>query len=123
MVLNRKGTALQVEAILPALIGACENWTWRREHASPTDPADLVEFAISEANSLVVRVYDVHPFIDGNTRATWHLRNYVHMLDGLRPLVELTDEERYEAAWWDARSEDHVELDSAVLAELATQDR
>ena len=123
MVVNRKGTAVEVDAILPAVSSACENWTWRHENALPEDPSDHVEFAVAEANTLTVRVYDVHPFIDGNTRTTWHLRNYVHMLDGLRPLVDLSDEERYLEAWWDATPEDHLELDSIVINELAEQDR
>jgi hypothetical protein len=73
------------------------------------------------SNTLAVRVYDVHPFIDGNTRATWHLRNYLLMLDGLRPLVDLADVAGYERAWWDASAESHDELDEAVVAELSSQ--
>lgn len=34
MVLNRKGTAVEVEAILPAVQSACDNWTWRRASAT-----------------------------------------------------------------------------------------
>src|SRR5690606_31313154 len=117
MVLNRKGTAVEVEAILPAVQSACENWTWRREHARPTDDIDLVQFIVAEANTLVVRVYDVHPFVDGNTRATWHLRNYLLMLDGLRPLLGLADFPGYEDAWWEATAESHGQLDAVVLAE------
>lgn len=71
------------------------------------------------ATAETVRVYDVHPFIDGNTRTTWHLRNYLLMLDGLGPLTDLADYDRYEAAWWDATVEDHFALDAAVLSELA----
>lgn len=88
MVLNRKGTAVEVEAILPAVQGACEN-----------------------------------PFVDGNTRATWHLRNYLLMLDGLSPLVDLGDLPGYESAWWEAAAEDHGRLDATVLDELALQER
>jgi len=76
---------------------------------------------VAEANTLAVRIYDVHPFIDGNTRATWHLRSYILMLDGLRPLVELDDIERYEHAWWNATDDDHSELDDVVLTELAAR--
>jgi hypothetical protein len=82
---------------------------------------DLIEFIVAEANTLAVRVYDVHPFIDGNTRATWHLRNYLLILDGLRPLVDLTDIGHYERAWWDATAERHDKLDQVVLTELASQ--
>ncbi len=121
MVLNRKGSAVEVEAILPAVQSACENWTWRRERFRPSSDAELVEFIVAEANTLAVRVYDVHPFIDGNTRATWHLRNYLLMLDGLRPLVDLADLDRYERAWWNATSVDHGDLDQVVLAELTAQ--
>lgn len=121
MVLNRKSTAVEVEAILPAVQGACDNWNWRQEHYRPTDDLDLIEFIVAEANTLVVRVYDVHPFIDGNTRATWHLRNYLLMFDGLRPLADLADIETYEQAWWDATAESHGALDQAVLTELASQ--
>jgi fido (protein-threonine AMPylation protein) len=65
MVLNRKGTAVEVEAILPAIDNACENWNCRRENLQPEDEADLIQFAVAEANTLTVRVYDIHPFIDG----------------------------------------------------------
>ena len=123
MVLNRKGTAVEVDAILPAVLGACENWNWRRERLAPDNDPELVEFAVAEANVLTVRVYDVHPFIDGNTRTTWHLRNYLLMLDGLRPLIDLNDQDRYEKAWWNTTAEDHDELDDVVLDELAAQDR
>ena len=121
MVLNRKSTAVEVEAILPAIKNACDNWNWRRDNCRRGDDAELMEFIVVEANTLTVRVYDVHPFIDGNTRATWHLRNYLFMLEGLKPLVDLTDFETYEAAWWEAAAEEHGDLDEIVLAELATQ--
>lgn len=123
MVLNRKGSAVEVEAILPAVQSACENWTWRRERFRPTDDADQVEFIVAEANTLAVRIYDVHPFIDGNTRATWHLRNYLLMLDGLRPLIDLASLATYEGAWWSANFESHKQLDAVVLTELAQQER
>lgn len=123
MVLNRKATAVPYEAILPAIANACENWAWRRENAGPADPVDFVEFVVAEANTLTVTVYDVHPFIDGNTRATWHLRNYLLMVDGLRPLVALRDESAYLDAWWAATPHDHEALDDIVLRELAWQER
>ncbi len=78
---------------------------------------------MAEANTLVVRIYDVHPFIDGNTRATWHLRNYVLMVDGFLPLGELPDFDAYDAAWWAATPNDHEELDRLVLEALDAQDR
>jgi fido (protein-threonine AMPylation protein) len=121
MVLNRKSTAVEVEAILPAVQGACENWNWRRNRYRPTDDLELVEFIVAEANTLAVRVYDVHPFIDGNTRATWHLRNYLLMVDGLPPLVDLADVDRYERVWWNATAESHDELDQIALTELSFQ--
>lgn len=123
MVLNRKSTAVAVDAILPAVAGACGNWTWRREKVAPSHGTELVEFIVAEANTLTVAVYDAHPFIDGNTRTTWHLRNYLLMLDGLRPLVDLLDQEAYEAAWWAASPQEHDDLDRVVLDELAWQDR
>jgi Fic family protein len=122
MVLNRKGSAVEVEAILPAVQSACENWTWRRERFRPTKEPELIQFIIAEANTLAVRVYDVHPFVDGNTRATWHLRNYLLMLDGLRPLVDLDDLAGYESAWWTATAEDHGRLDVVFLDELASEE-
>jgi hypothetical protein len=122
MVLNRKGTAVEVEAILPAIDNACQNWNWRREKMRPADEADQVEFAIVEANTLAVAVYDVHPFIDGNTRATWHLRNYALMLDGLPPLNDPADTDGYDAAWWSATPSDHEALDQAVSVELRRQE-
>jgi fido (protein-threonine AMPylation protein) len=44
MVLNRKGSAVEVEAILPAVSGACENWSWRRERYRPADELELIGF-------------------------------------------------------------------------------
>jgi fido (protein-threonine AMPylation protein) len=123
MVLNRKGSAVEVDAILPAVQSACENWAWRRERFRPTDDPELIEFIVAEANTLAVRIYDIHPFIDGNTRATWHLRNYVLMLDGLRPLIDLAGLATYEDAWWSATIESHKQLDAVVLTELAQQER
>lgn len=123
VVINRKQTAAPVEGILPALRSACDNWAWRREHAMPEDEADAVAFSVAEANTLAVAVYDVHPYIDGNTRTTWHLRNYALMLDGLRPLIDLADEDAYLDAWWTATPHDHQALDAIVLAELDRQDR
>lgn len=93
MVLNRKGSAVEVPAIVPALMNACDNWAYRREHRVHEPAEDLVEAIVTEANTLTVAVYDTHPFLDGNTRTTWHLRNYALMLDGLRPLIDLADEE------------------------------
>lgn len=122
LVANRKGTAGPWEGILSALDSACGNWKWRRENVAPQDDAELIEFFVAEANTLTVAVYDTHPFIDGNTRTTWHLRNYVLMLDGLRPLDELVDHEAHERAWWDAKPHDHETLDRAVLDELAAGD-
>lgn len=123
MVLNRKGTSAAKEAILPAIDNACGNWTWRRQHVAPTEGPELVEFIVAEANTLAVAVYDTHPFIDGNTRTTWHLRNYTLMLDGLRPLTELVNEDAHDQAWWAATPQDHEDLDRIVLDELAAHDR
>lgn len=55
---------------------------WRRENHRPIGELELIEFVVAEASALAVRIYGVHPFIDGNTRATWHLRNYVLILNG-----------------------------------------
>ena len=43
------------------------------------------------------------------------------MLEGLKPLADLADIERYEDAWWKASATDHAELDEIVLAELAAR--
>lgn len=43
------------------------------------------------------------------------------MLDGLPPLDNLVDRDRYAAAWWAATAEDHGDLDQAVLAEINAQ--
>jgi hypothetical protein len=43
IVLNRKGTAVAVDAILPAVIQACGNWTWRRENCAPEGDAEFIE--------------------------------------------------------------------------------
>jgi hypothetical protein len=57
--------------------------------------------------------------IDGNTQSTRHLRNYLLMVDGLWPLVDLENFELYERVWWNATAESHRELDQVVAAELA----
>lgn len=123
MVLNRKGRAVAVEAIIPGIENACGNWHYRHENFRPEDPLEEIRFIVSEANGLAVALYEVHPFLDGNTRATWHIRNYVLMRDGLRPLIEPTDEDAYLAAWWAASPFDHAALDDLVLDELAADDR
>ena len=110
MVLNHKGTAVEVPAIIPALVNACDNWSYRREHRTHNSDEDLIELIVAEANTLTVDVYDTHPFLDGNTRTTWHLRNYLLMLDGLRPLIDLADEAAYKSAWWSATAHDHTSL-------------
>jgi len=122
IVLNRKGTAAPVQGIIPGMDSACGNWRWRHEHCRPDDPAEEIRFIVAEANCLTVSLYDVHPFIDGNTRATWHVRNYALMVDGLRPLVDLSDEDAYNTAWWAATPHDHGALDDLVIEELARQD-
>jgi fido (protein-threonine AMPylation protein) len=123
MVLNRKGTAVEVPAIVPALVNACANWSYRRERRRSTSDEVFVASVVTEANTLTIDVYDVHPFLDGNTRATWHLRNYLLMLDGLRPLIDLFDEDAYKVAWWAATTHDHEALDTIVINELSRQDR
>ena len=99
------------------------NWSYRREHRTHHSDEDLVELIVAEANTLTVDVYDTHPFLDGNTRTTWHLRNYLLMLDGLRPLIDLADEDAYKSAWWSATAHDHPALDAIVINELSHQDR
>ena len=51
----------------------------------------------------------------GNTRTTWHLRNYLLMLDGHRPLIDLADEDADKSAWWSATAHDHEALDAIVI--------
>jgi hypothetical protein len=58
MVLNRKGTAVEVPAIIPALVNACDNWSYRREHRSHDSDDELIELIVDEANTLTVDVYD-----------------------------------------------------------------
>jgi fido (protein-threonine AMPylation protein) len=120
---NRKATAATVPEIIPGIGQACGNWTWRHENLMPDDDLERVEFVVAEANTLAVHVYDIHPFVDGNTRTTWHLRNYALMLGGLRPLTGLVDEETHMNAWWAATPHAHAELDAAVLTELDAHDR
>jgi fido (protein-threonine AMPylation protein) len=105
MVLNRKGTAAEPAAIVPALINACDNWAYRRERLVSSSDEDLVSFIIDNAHTLMVDVYDVHPFL------------------GLRPLIDLVDEVTYQSAWWSATAHDHEALDSVVIDELDRQDR
>jgi hypothetical protein len=45
------------------------------------------------------------------------------MLDGLRPLIDLADEDAYKSAWWSATAHDHEALDAIVINELNHQDR
>lgn len=107
MVMNRKATAVAVEAILRE----------RRSHRRGRDRR--VHRRRSE--HLAVTPYDVHPFLDGNTRTTWHLRNYV--LIGLRSLADTGDEDAYMEAWWSATPSAHDDLDRMVLEQLDREDR
>ncbi len=120
-VLNRKNTAEPYESILPSVVQACGNFAWRLENCLPGSEDEQVAFLVAETNTLAVAVYDIHPFIDGNTRASWHLRNYALMAHRLRPLVDYTD--RYEQAWWRSSPLAHEDLDYAVLEILAVEDR
>ncbi|HEX3830533.1 MAG TPA: Fic family protein [Solirubrobacteraceae bacterium] len=122
MVRNRKQTAAPVEAILPGIDQACGNWKWRHDNYWPADALEEIRFIVSEANCLAVALYDVHPFVDGNTRTTWHMRNYALMRDGLRPLIDVGNEDVYDAVWVAASALDHRDLDDLVLAELARED-
>ena len=56
MVLNRKGTAAEVPAIVPALVHACDNWSYRRERRAHESGEDIVEFIVAEANTLTVDI-------------------------------------------------------------------
>lgn len=70
MVFNRKGTAVEIEAIVPAVHNACDNWTYR--FAAVVEAAsgeDQVELLVQEANTLAVHVYDIHPFMGRQTPA------------------------------------------------------
>ena len=91
IVLNRKGTAYPPAHIVEGVQRACDDWRWRQENVEPASDEAAVAHAIAEANELIVRVYDIHPFIDGNTRTAWHLRNYALMLSDLPPLDTLGD--------------------------------
>lgn len=50
-VLNRKSTAVAVDAIMPGVASACGNWNWRRENVAPDDDLERVRFVVSEANT------------------------------------------------------------------------
>lgn len=122
IVLNRKGTALPVDALIPAVHNACDNWEWRFENVTEGLPVDeQIEHVVSEANALAVQIYDAHPFVDGNTRATFHLRNYALMLGGVDPILRLHDEDAHKSAWMAADPSDHAELDEVVLETLLRQ--
>lgn len=119
MVLNRKGTALAPDALESAIDSACGNWTHRFE-AAGGDFGSL-ERAVSEANEAAIAIYDAHPFIDGNTRTTWHFRNFLLMVPGYSPLLDPIDWRRFEYAWWSATPADHAELDLVTLESLSAE--
>jgi fido (protein-threonine AMPylation protein) len=121
MVLNRKNTAVAVDAIVGAVESSCGDWRWRQEHLFPADGVDQIEFAVAEANELVVRIYDIHPFLDGNTRATFSLRNLLLVRAGLYALQEV-DVQPFLDAWWNATPGHHERLDEIVIEALVAQD-
>jgi Fic family protein len=121
MVTNRKGTAVPVDAIVDGVEAACGDWRWRQENLNPGESLDQIEFAVSEANELVIRVYDIHPFLDGNTRATFSLRNLLLVRAGLYAIQEV-DVPAFMDAWWAATPGDHERLDDLVLSALIDQD-
>lgn len=121
IVANRKGTAVAPSAIVEACENSCADWRYRQEHYSPDDPVEQLEFAVAEANELSVRIYDIHPFIDGNTRTTFSLRNLLLVRAELYGL-ETADHQKLADAWWNARPGDHGRLDELVLESLIEQD-
>jgi Fic family protein len=121
MVANRKGTAVPVGAIIDGVEAACGDWRWRQENLSPDDAIEQIEFTVAEANELVIRVYDIHPFLDGNTRATFSLRNLLLVRGGLYALQEV-DVEPFLDAWWKAHPGSHERLDGLIVEALVEQD-
>lgn len=121
VVLNRKGTAVDPAAIIEGCENSCADWRYRLENHFPLEPIEQIAFSVTEANELVVRIYDIHPFVDGNTRATWSLRNFLLVQAGLYGL-EIADYDRLKEAWWRASPNDHAQLDAVVLEALIEQD-
>lgn len=122
-VFNRKSTAVEVDAIVPGVHNACDNWTYRfAEVVKAASGEDQIELLVQEANTLAVRVYDIHPFIDGNTRTTFSLRNYALMLGGVGPVLGLNDVDEHTRAWMAATPHDHDDLDQLVLEALVSGD-
>jgi Fic family protein len=122
IVANRKGTAVPPAAILPAVYNACDNWAYRFEEVvMAASGEDQIELLVSEANALAVRVYDIHPFLDGNTRTTYLLRNYALMLGGVGPVLNLHDDQAHIDAWMAATPLEHRALDDIVLEALFDQ--
>ncbi len=115
---NRKVTAWPARDVGVGVLNACADWeTAVREYQAPDYFTGLV-FYVSQANRLAVRIYDIHPFLDGNTRVTWSLRNYALLRCGLDALAGLDDMERYNRAWWAATPSNHMFLDEVVAEEL-----
>ena len=84
--------------------------------------AEVFATVVSEANEIALHVYNIHPFIDGNTRTTFSLRNYLLQVEGYDRLTVLEDADRYAAAWWRGNPGDHDALDEVVALELLAQD-
>lgn len=76
---------------------------------------------MTQANEATIAIYDAHPFIDGNTRTTWHFRNFLLLVSGYWPLRKPSNWNRYEDVWWTADRFDHRELDLVVVEELWRQ--
>jgi fido (protein-threonine AMPylation protein) len=115
---NRKATAWPARNVGVGVLTACADWGAARGQYTAPDYFTGLMFYVNQANRLAVRIYDIHPFLDGNTRATWSLRNYALMRCGLDPLAQLEDEERYRHAWWQSKPENHLYLDEVVAEEL-----
>lgn len=122
-VINRKQTAAPPAYIREFSHQAFRNYHERLDEArvGQASDIDLDLVVIKAINELVVSVYDIHPFIDGNTRATYSLRDYLLETEGFDRLdyYSFRDEKRFMEAWWRATPQDHELLDAVLLEELS----
>lgn len=119
---NRKATAWPARSVEGGVREACLDWEAATAAHRPESRIEGMLFSVQQANRVAVRVYDIHPFLDGNTRATWSLRNYALLRTGLGALAGLGDRRRYARAWWQAAPDDHAFLDEVVAEELVAME-
>lgn len=107
----------------PAVHRACDDYRYQMAGIGNTSRDELAFQEIEIVNKLVATIYDVHPFIDGNTRTSFSLRDYALQALGHPSLGDVHTNARYMQAWGGSRPLDHGFLDEVTFEVLADVER